>query len=236
MTLATLPGPADSALQTILQPSIFDGGHVACSDISEPALWLDDTSWVLRQANWLAGSAALFEELRVTTDWRATERPMYDRVVEVPRLIATIDRREVNCSRALETVFCGISAALGEKFSSVGLNYYRTGSDSVAWHRDRIGRRGRPTVVALVSLGSPRTLAVRRYRESAPKTAQTSGTTAATVDSASHRWRLGHGDLLILGGACQHHWEHAVPKERHVGPRISLAFRAHSTHEGPRLP
>ena len=25
--------------------------------------------------------------------------------------------------------------------------------------------------------------------------------------------RLGHGDLVVMGGACQHEWEHTVPKE-----------------------
>ena len=36
---------------------------------------------------------------------------------------------------------------------------------------------------------------------------------------------LGHGDLLVMGGACQHDWEHAVPKVRHAGPRISITYR-----------
>ena len=36
----------------------------------------------------------------------------------------------------------------------------------------------------------------------------------------------GHGDLLVMGGACQHRWQHCVPKTRRpVGPRVSLTFR-----------
>jgi alkylated DNA repair dioxygenase AlkB len=36
---------------------------------------------------------------------------------------------------------------------------------------------------------------------------------------------LGRGDLFVMGGACQHDWEHAVPKVRHAEPRISITFR-----------
>lgn len=39
-------------------------------------------------------------------------------------------------------------------------------------------------------------------------------------------WRLGQGDLFVMGGACQHDFEHAVPKAAHVdGPRLSIMFR-----------
>lgn len=235
MTLATLPGRVDTGLQTTMQTSLFDSGPLECADLTASAFWLDETSWILYEPGWLTGSDRLFEDLRVRTPWRATERPMYDRVVRVPRLIATLERNDEASSNLLETVYQGVSRVLGEKFSSVGLNYYRTGSDSVAWHRDRLGQRGRPTVVALVSVGSPRTLAVRPYRKSTAKTAETSQTTATTRATGSRRWKLGHGDLLVMGGACQQRWEHAVPKERGTGARISLAFRARSSRKGPRL-
>ena len=39
-------------------------------------------------------------------------------------------------------------------------------------------------------------------------------------------FRLGHGDLVVMGGSCQRTWEHAVPKTaHHVGPRVSIQFR-----------
>ena len=30
---------------------------------------------------------------------------------------------------------------------------------------------------------------------------------------------------LVMGGACQHHWQHAVPKAAGAGARISITFR-----------
>ena len=42
----------------------------------------------------------------------------------------------------------------------------------------------------------------------------------------THRFHPGLGDLLVMGGACQHHWEHSVPKTRRpVHPRMSVTIR-----------
>jgi alkylated DNA repair dioxygenase AlkB len=41
----------------------------------------------------------------------------------------------------------------------------------------------------------------------------------------------GAGDLVVMGGACQHDWEHCVPKTaKPVGPRMSVTIR-HSLGE-----
>jgi alkylated DNA repair dioxygenase AlkB len=43
----------------------------------------------------------------------------------------------------------------------------------------------------------------------------------------SYVWELGDGDLFVMGGACQHGWEHTVPKVRvTTGPRMSISFRS----------
>src|ERR1700722_7626046 len=81
-------------------------------------------------------------------------------------------------------------------FRTTGICLYRTGDDSVAWHGDTIGRRSHDeTLVAIVSLGAPRRLLLR------PK-----------GGGRGHRFSLGHGDLLVMGGTCQRTWEHSVPK------------------------
>ena len=139
---------------------------------------------------------------------------MYDAVVDVPRLTRFFDARDElphpllgECRDALTEYY---AEELGEPFVTAGLCLYRDGRDSVAWHGDRIGRsRLEDTMVAILSLGSPRTLALR------PNGGRT-----------TFRIGVGHGDLLVMGGACQREWEHAVPKTtRPVGPRISVQFR-----------
>ncbi len=140
---------------------------------------------------------------------------MYDREVDVPRLLAFYDERDPLphpvLAQARERLSRHYAAELGEPFRTAGLCLYRDGRDSVAWHGDRIGRsRTEDTMVAIVSVGAPRALLLR------PRGG----------GGATRKLMLGHGDLVVMGGSCQRTWEHAVPKTvQPVGPRISIQFR-----------
>ena len=183
---------------------------------------LSHGAWIDVQRGWLTGSAALFERLAQTVPWRAERRRMYDRTVDVPRLLcfygedaALPDPVLDACRDALNRHY---AAELGEPFVTAGLCFYRDGRDSVAWHGDRIGRGStEDTMVAIVSLGTARPLLLRPAGGSGGE--RGSG-------GATQRYSLGHGDLIVMGGSCQRTWEHAVPKSaRPTGPRISVQFR-----------
>jgi len=141
---------------------------------------------------------------------------MYDRVVDVPRLLCFYDEGEPLPHPALaaarQVLEEHYASELAEPFVTAGLCLYRDGRDSVAWHGDRIGRGSfQDTVVAIVSLGAPRTFALRPLG-----------------GGDGHRYEPGHGDLLVMGGSAQRTWQHAVPKTTNaVGPRISIQFRPH---------
>ncbi|MBA3782327.1 MAG: alpha-ketoglutarate-dependent dioxygenase AlkB [Nocardioides sp.] len=170
-------------------------------------------AWVDVQRNWLPGADAVFEALVRDVPWRAERRQMYDRVVDVPRLVHTYAADEVLPHRLLVDARGALSAhylpELGEPFVTAGCCYYRDGRDSVAWHGDTIGRgRTQDTMVAIVSVGDPRRLLLRP---------RGGGESVAVA--------MGHGDLLVMGGSCQRTWEHAVPKTAHAGPRLSVQFR-----------
>ncbi|HEV2257482.1 MAG TPA: alpha-ketoglutarate-dependent dioxygenase AlkB [Streptosporangiaceae bacterium] len=171
-------------------------------------------AWVDLRPGWLAGSGMVFGVLAETVPWRAEKRHMYDRVVDVPRLLcfygedAPLPHPVLAAAR--EALSAHYLAELGEPFLTAGLCLYRDGRDSVAWHGDTIGRGSREdTMVAILSLGAPRALMLR------PRGGGT-----------SVRYEVGHGDLLVMGGSCQRTWEHAVPKTAQAtGPRISVQFR-----------
>ena len=171
-------------------------------------------AWVDLRPGWLAGSGAVFGALVETVPWRAEKRHMYDRVVDVPRLLCFYGEGEPlphpMLAAALRALNAHYGAELGEPFRTAGLCLYRDGRDSVAWHGDTIGRgQTEDTMVAIVSLGTPRALLLR------PRSG-----------GASRRFEVGHGDLLVMGGSCQRTWEHSVPKtSQAVGPRISVQFR-----------
>jgi len=170
-------------------------------------------AWVDVRRGWLPEADGVFDTLVRDVPWRAERRQMYDRVVDVPRLVHTYFAGEPLPHPALAAARKSLSRhyadELGEPFVTAGCCYYRDGRDSVAWHGDRIGRgRMADTMVAIVSVGDPRRLALR------PR----GGGESVTVE-------MGHGDLLVMGGSCQRTWEHAVPKVAGAGPRISVQFR-----------
>jgi alkylated DNA repair dioxygenase AlkB len=175
---------------------------------------LSHGAWVDIRPGWMAGAGVLFDRLRQVVPWREERRRMYERVVDVPRLLCFYAEGEQLPDPALDRARQSLDAhywpELGEPLVTAGLCLYRDGQDSVAWHGDRIGRgRTEDTMVAILSLGTPRALLLRP-RGGGP----------------ALRHDLGHGDLLVMGGSCQRTWEHAVPKTtRATGPRISVQFR-----------
>jgi alkylated DNA repair dioxygenase AlkB len=175
---------------------------------------LTDGAWIDIRPGWLAGADQLFERLSRVVPWRAERRPMYERIVDVPRLLSWYSEADplpdpllVEAQAALNAHY---GAELGEDFATAGLCLYRDGRDSVAWHGDTIGRsKTEDTMVAILSIGMPRALLLR------PR-----------AGGDTIRRLLGHGDLIVMGGSCQRTWEHAIPKTaRPVGPRISIQFR-----------
>ncbi|MGW7480383.1 alpha-ketoglutarate-dependent dioxygenase AlkB [Nonomuraea muscovyensis] len=204
-------------MKAVFQPSLLDldldGGLGPLGDAVQRTV-LGHGAWIDVRPGWMAGADALFERLADGVPWKEERRRMYDRVVDVPRLLKFYDEGERLPDPALDDALRALNAhyhdELGEPFRTAGLCFYRDGRDSVAWHGDTIGRGStEDTMVAILSVGAPRSLLLR------PR-----------GGGESIRRDLGHGDLLVMGGSCQRTWEHAVPKtSRPAGPRISVQFR-----------
>lgn len=204
-------------MATAFQASLFDSGDdVGLRPLAGLPVRteLGEGAWVDCCRGWVTGADTLFDRLADAVAWRAEARPMYDRVVAVPRLVAFFDADAAlpdpvlhDARRALSAYYTGEP---GGPLVTTGLCLYRDGNDSVAPHGDRIGRgRNEDTVVAIVSLGERRRFLLR-----------------AAGGGPTQRFEVGRGDLLVMGGSCQRTWEHAVPKTRRpVGPRISVQFR-----------
>jgi alkylated DNA repair dioxygenase AlkB len=200
--------------QGTLFESVLDAGASTLGDLGcSVRHGLTRGDWVDVRRDWVSGADEVLARLVADVPWRAERRQMYDRVVDVPRLVHTYGDAEPLPHPLLDEARDALSAhylpELGEPFVTAGCCYYRDGRDSVAWHGDTIGRgRTRDTMVAIVSFGDPRQLRLR------PR-----------GGGESLTFEMGHGDVLVMGGSCQRTWEHAVPKVAHAGPRISVQFR-----------
>ena len=153
-----------------------------------------------------------FAELRESVPWQTQRRRMYDRDVDVPRLMAhfRLVPEEGRLPEAIRAATEAVVGATGVPFNSVGLNFYRDGRDSVAPHNDHLGEIISGFPIALLSLGATRRMTIRAKEP--PKR-------VLNVD-------LAEGSLLIMSYETQLHYTHGIPKTNDtVGPRISLAFR-----------
>jgi alkylated DNA repair dioxygenase AlkB len=165
-------------------------------------------AWIEVSRGWLLGADTLLDALIDRVPWRQGRRWMYERMVDDPRLSHWCRDRADEPHPAFAEIRDDLSARYGVAFGGFGLNYYRDGRDSVAWHRDRELRHLDSTLIAIVTLGAVRPFLLRPLG-----------------GGASRDLRPGAGDLLVMGGACQRHWEHSVPKVAHAGPRISVTLR-----------
>ena len=174
---------------------------------------LDPTTWVELAPGWLSGADEVFDQLAATLPFRQrTGVKMYDQLVDEPRLTAwwRLESGDPEPMPLLRDIRLLLAERYSEPFDSIGFNLYRDGDDSVAWHGDRHRRVVNNPVIAILSVGAPRPLRLR------PR-----------GGGNSLSWSLGNGDLFVMGGACQHTWEHTVPKVRvTTGPRMSITFRS----------
>ncbi len=168
--------------------------------------WLDDESWIELAPGWLDGHATLFEELHAKVAWREESRQMYERVVEVPRLVAALAPGERPA--IVEEMRAALERRYATALPRVSVALYRDGRDSVAWHGDYVARGMREALVATVSVGAARKLLIR-----------------PTGGGSSRVLSLGYGDLLMMGGGCQRTHQHAIPKVARAQPRIAIMFR-----------
>jgi alkylated DNA repair dioxygenase AlkB len=193
------------------QGSLFDSGSVA-DRLSFDGLRhepLDARSWVDLVPGWVPDHEALFDELRAHAPWQQRTRRMWDDDVVEPRLVAVWGTGEA-LPPSLEELRAVLSTRYDVVFDSCLVNLYRDGDDAVAWHADTVRKRMRDPLVATVSLGQRRRFLLR----------------PAAGGPVAREYAPGEGDLLVMGGSCQHDWHHTVPRERRVsGARMSITLR-----------
>lgn len=174
--------------------------------------------------HWLAAAdaTALERTLREAVPWEVHKIRMFGRQVDSPRLSCWMgdagaryrysgtDFLPAPWHPALLPLRDRLATFCAAPFNSVLLNRYRDGDDGMGWHSDNEAELGPAPVIASVSLGAARRFLLRRRDDHARKA----------------ELELGHGDLLLMAGQTQRHYQHALPKSaRPLAERINLTFR-----------
>lgn len=165
-------------------------------------LFIDDS--------FLVEQMALFNTLRSTIPWEGSMAARRTASFGVPYNYAQMTYPAVPMHPALVPVVDQLHEALNIRFNNCLLNFYETGHSKMGFHADDTSDLQPGTGVAIVSLGYPRKIT---YRSKADKTIQ-------------HSLVLPPGSMLYMTNELQEDWVHAIKRQKNVGPRISLTWRA----------
>ncbi|MFN2537711.1 MAG: alpha-ketoglutarate-dependent dioxygenase AlkB [Mycobacteriales bacterium] len=189
------------------QDSLFAVEHDRLSFAGGRRDHLDSRSWIDLVPGWVPDHGALFDELLHEAPWQQRTRVMWEREVLEPRMVAAY---KDDLPPSLEELRVAVSDRYGVAFDSCLVNLYRDGNDAVAWHGDTVRKTLRNPLVVTVSLGASRRFLVRR-RGGGPTLKE---------------YAPGQGDLMVMGGAMQHDYEHTVPRQKSAsGARMSVTMR-----------
>ena len=173
---------------------------------------------------WLAPAEAdaLLAGLLAGVPWSVHRIRLFGREVASPRLSCWIGDPEAHYRysgtdfaphawpSALRPLRARLRTELGLDFNSVLANLYRDGRDRMGWHSDDEPELGPAPVIASLSLGAPRRFVLKHRRDPALRLALV----------------LPHGSLLLMRGATQRLYRHALPATaRPLGARVNLTFR-----------
>lgn len=183
---------------------------------------LADGGELVLHEGWLAGDEAkrTFERLLAELDWEQRAIRIVGREVLQPRLTAWygdaaytysgVTLEPLPWTPLLADLRDRAIAEAEEPFNSVLCNLYRTGQDSMGFHADDERELGPRPVIASLSLGASRRFVLHHKKKRAPP---------VSIE-------LHDGSLLVMAGATQAFWRHALPKDPTVSSaRINLTFR-----------
>jgi alkylated DNA repair dioxygenase AlkB len=207
------------------------GAGLARIPLARGELWLAE--------RWLppAQADALLADLLARVPWEVHRIRLFGRSVDSPRLSCWIGDPGAAYRYSgvrfaphpwppsLAALRAALAAATGTAFDSVLANRYRDGRDAMGWHSDDEPELGPEPVIASLSLGATRRFVLKART---PRGGDAIAGPAQAGEREEERVALDlpHGSLLVMRGATQRNYRHALPRTaKPVGERVNLTFR-----------
>ncbi|MBX7194531.1 MAG: alpha-ketoglutarate-dependent dioxygenase AlkB [Sandaracinaceae bacterium] len=193
---------------------------------AEHGVELGDDAWIALVSGLIRDHEARMHALVAELPLAPESIVIFGRPVETPRLVSFHGEPHARYGYSgrvfeprpwtpgLSSLRDAVEELVGVRFDCVLVNHYRSGDDAMGWHADDEPELGpaapRDVLIASLSLGAPRRFVLRHRRRTKER----------------RELSLGEGSLLVMGGATQHRYQHAVPRTaKPVGPRTNLTFR-----------
>jgi len=186
-------------------------------------IWLDENSKLEYIPNFLSNEQTnyYYEKLLDHLNWHSEQIKIYGKTFWQPRLLAWygdngvsykysgIEHQAIPWTNELIELKKKIEKLTGFSFNSVLANQYRNGQDSMGWHSDNEKELGANPIIASLSFGAERKISFK-----------------SKIGKEKLDLKLRSGSLLIMSGATQQNWQHAIPKtKKEIDVRINLTFR-----------
>ena len=168
-------------------------------------------------------SESLYKNLIEKIEWQQYPITLFGKTMNQPRLTAfygdegksysysSLHLKPMPWNEDLKLIKTKIEKVTNTVYSSVLLNYYRDGGDSMGWHADDEKELGKNPTIASVSFGATRSFQLKHNNK---------------IELKKFDIPLTNGSLLLMKGTTQHFWKHQIPKSaKPLSPRINLTFR-----------
>lgn len=197
---------SDPALNLLPQDGVLNN-HGRLGAAGEADVWL---AALLQHTPWQKDQVQIGGQLRQTVRqvaWMA-DRPW-------PYTYSGVVHRAIPWTPDVLPIKARVEAQTGAVFNACLLNLYPDGQCGMGWHSDDEAELLAGAPIASLSLGAERRFDFRHKTEARLPVL---------------RFVLRHGQLLVMRGETQQHWQHAIAKTAGVQtPRVNLTFRCMRT-------
>jgi len=164
---------------------------------------------IILEQDFYPAHASLFAGLMATVSWDASMKARKTASFGKPYDYSQMSYEAMEFLPSLVDVVDRLKARLNVSFNNCLLNLYATGKHTMGFHADETGNLLPGTGVAIVSLGSERTITFRSMDQ-----------------TTLIEYGLKPGALLYMNAEVQDNWTHSIRKQEVAEPRISLTWRA----------
>ena len=159
--------------------------------------------------NFVQDADSLFVQIRDGVDWDERMRARKTASFGVSYDYSGMTYPQIPMPDYLAEICRKIEESIGFLPNNCLMNYYPDGKSSMGFHSDSSEELAEGTGVVILSLGSVRHITYRLIENKELKV----------------KYALQPGALLHMDNEIQTKWQHAIPKEKGAGERISLTFR-----------